>query len=135
LLGVDYGTVRVGLAICDSERIIASPLSIYQRRDATRDGEYFRKLVESEQVVGLVVGLPVHMSGDEGGKAKEARAFGDWLANITGLPVEYWDERYTTIDAENHLRGAGLSRERRKERLDKVAAQILLQAYLDAKRS
>ncbi len=134
LLGVDYGSVRVGLAICDSERIIASPLSIYHRRDAPRDAEYFRKLVESEQVVGLVVGLPVHISGDEGGKAKEARAFGDWLAGITGLPVEYWDERYTTVDADAYLRGAGLSRERRKERLDKVAAQILLQAYLDSTR-
>jgi putative holliday junction resolvase len=132
LLGVDYGSVRVGLAICDSERIIASPLAIYQRRDAARDAEYFRELVRSEQVAGLVVGLPVHMSGDEGGKAKEARVFGDWLAGATGLPVVYWDERYTTVDAEDHLRGAGLSRQKRKERLDKVAAQILLQAYLDA---
>jgi putative Holliday junction resolvase len=132
LLGVDYGSVRVGLAICDSERIIASPLAIYERRDAIRDAEYFRKLVTSEQVIGLIVGLPVHMSGDEGGKAKEARTFGDWLARATGLPVVYWDERFTTKDAESHLRGAGLSRQRRKERLDKVAAQILLQAYLDA---
>src|SRR5262249_13144182 len=114
--------------------IIASPLSIYQRRDAARDAEFFQKLVHSEQVVGLVVGLPVHMSGDEGGKAKEARAFGDWLAGVTALPVTYWDERYTTVDAENYLRDAGLSRQRRKERLDKVAAQILLQAYLDSER-
>jgi putative pre-16S rRNA nuclease len=134
LLGVDFGTVRVGLAICDSERIIASPLSIYNRRDATRDADYFRELVRTEQAVGLVVGLPVHMSGDEGGKAKEARVFGDWLANTTGLPVVYWDERYTTADAESHLRGAGLSRQQRKDRLDKVAAQILLQAYLDSER-
>lgn len=132
LLGVDYGAVRVGLAVCDSERIIASPLTIYHRRDGERDADYFKELVRSEQIVGLVVGLPVHMSGEEGGKAKEARAFGDRLASVTGLPVVYWDERYTTADAESHLRSAGLSLQQRKERLDKVAAQILLQAYLDA---
>ncbi len=74
------------------------------------------------------------MSGDEGGKAKEARAFGDWLARVTGLPVEYWDERYTTADAESTMREAGLSTRERKERLDKVAAQLILQAYLDANR-
>lgn len=133
LLGVDYGTVRVGLAICDPERIIASPLATYERRDAEKDTDYFRKLVIAEVVGGLVVGLPVHMSGDEGGKAAEARAFGNWLATVTGLPVVYWDERYTTVAAEDHLRAAGLSSEKRKERRDRVAAQILLQAYLDAK--
>jgi putative pre-16S rRNA nuclease len=132
LLGVDFGTVRVGLAVCDSERIIASPLAVYERRNQTLDAEYFRKLVESEQVGGLVIGLPVHMSGDEGAKAKEARAFGDWLAQVTKLPVVYWDERFTTKTAESHLRDAGLTHQRRKERRDKVAAQILLQAYIEA---
>ena len=132
LLGVDFGTVRVGLAVCDAGRIIASPLAVYQRRDQAKDADYFRKLVEVEQVGGLVVGLPVHMSGDEGGKAKEARAFGNWLATTTGLPVVYWDERFTTKTAESYLREAGLTRQRRKDCRDKVAAQILLQAYIDA---
>ncbi len=132
LLGVDFGTVRVGLAVCDAERIIASPLTVYERRNPALDAEYFRKLVQAEQIVGLVVGLPVHMSGDEGEKAKEARAFGDWLAEVTKLPVVYWDERFTTKAAESHLREAGLTHQRRKERRDKVAAQIVLQAYLDA---
>jgi putative Holliday junction resolvase len=133
LLGVDYGTVRVGLAVCDSERLIASPLAIYKRRDPAADAAYFCGLVKSEEIAGLVVGLPVHMSGDEGGKAKEARAFGDWLAQATGLPVAYWDERYTTADAESHLFDAGLTKKKRQARLDKVAAQIILQAYLEAK--
>lgn len=132
LLGVDYGAVRVGLAVCDSEHIIASPLAIYTRRDEATDEAYFKKLVASEQIGGLVVGLPVHMSGDEGQKAREARAFGVWLARITGLPVVYWDERYTTREAETHLWNAGLTHKQRKERRDKVAAQLLLQAYLDA---
>ncbi len=132
LLGVDYGTVRVGLAVCDSERIIASPLAVYQRRDQTQDADYFRKLAETEQIGGLVVGLPVHMSGDEGEKAKEARAFGNWLAQLTNLPVVFWDERFTTKTAESYLRDAGLTHQRRRERRDKVAAQILLQAYMEA---
>ncbi|MCX7701764.1 MAG: Holliday junction resolvase RuvX [Gemmataceae bacterium] len=134
LLGVDYGQVRVGLAICDSEQRIASPLTIYKRRDPATDADFFRQLATREEVSGIVVGLPVHMSGDEGGKAKEARAFGEWLAQITGLPVAYWDERFSTLTAEEHLRQAGLSYQRRRERLDKVAAQIILQSYLDAQR-
>jgi putative Holliday junction resolvase len=132
LLGVDFGTVRVGLAITDEMRIIASPLATYQRRDEGRDAEFFRQLVEREEVGGLVVGLPVHMSGDEGGKATEARKYGTWLAQIIGVPVAYWDERFTTVEAEAHLRSAGLSHQRRKARRDRVAAQILLQSYLEA---
>lgn len=134
VLGVDFGTVRVGLAITDSERIISSPFAVYRRVDTEKDATYFRQLVKSEEVVNLVVGLPVHMSGDEGQKAKEARAFGTWLAEVTGLPVEYWDERYTTVDANEYMSNAGLSPKQRHERRDKVAAQILLQAYLDSKR-
>jgi len=132
LLGVDFGTVRVGLAVCDSERIIASPLATHQRKDPEKDAAFFRALVQAEDVGGLVVGLPLHMSGDEGGKAAEARAFGNWLADVTSLSVVFWDERYTTAVAEDSMRAAGLSYEKRKSRLDRVAAQILLQSYLDA---
>ena len=132
LLGVDFGTVRVGLAITDEMRIIASPLATYERRNEAEDAAFFRQLVEREEVGRLVVGLPLHMSGDEGGKATEARQFGSWLAEATGLPVSYWDERFTTVDAEAHLRSAGHSSQRRKERRDRVAAQILLQSYLEA---
>jgi putative holliday junction resolvase len=132
LLGVDFGTVRVGLAVCDIDRRIASPLATYQRRDAGQDARYFTALMKTESVRGLVVGLPVHMSGDEGAKAAEARAFGNWLAELTGLPVVYWDERYTSQEAKQYLRGANLSHRQRKERIDRVAAQILLQSYLDA---
>lgn len=134
LLGVDYGQVRIGLAICDSEQIIASPLSVYRRRDAGADAEFFRQLVVQEDVSGLVVGLPLHMSGDESGKAREARAFGEWLSQVTSLPVDYWDERFTTLEADEYLRGAGMSSAKRRQRVDKVAAQIMLQAYLEAHR-
>lgn len=80
----------------------------------------------------VVVGLPVHLDGREGAKAAEARTFGRWLAEVTGLPVVFWDERFTTVEAEAALWEAGLTHARRKERRDRVAAQILLQGYLDA---
>jgi putative Holliday junction resolvase len=132
LLGVDYGTVRVGLAVSDPGRRIASPLATYPRRAAEADARFFRDLVEREEVAGLVVGLPIHLDGREGQKAAEARAFGGWLAGAVGLPVVFWDERFTTAEAETYLQGAGLTSKRRKARRDRVAAQILLQAYLDA---
>jgi putative Holliday junction resolvase len=132
LLGVDYGTVRIGLAVSDPDRIIASPLATYTRQETESDARYFLELVESESIVGLVVGLPVHLSGREGQKAAEARAFGDWLAKLTGLPLVFYDERFTTVQAESALWEAGLTHKRRKDRRDRVAAQMLLQAYLNA---
>lgn len=132
LLGVDYGKVRVGLAISDAECRIASPLATYERRGMEPDERYFRDLVEQEDVGKLVVGLPVHLDGTEGQKAVEARAFGAWLAKTTGLPVIYWDERFSTVQAESALWEAGLTHKRRKARRDRVAAQMVLQAYLDA---
>jgi putative holliday junction resolvase len=132
LLGVDTGSVRVGLAVSDPDRKIAFPLATYTRRGRDQDAAYFRGLVGEEQVGGLVVGLPVHTDGREGTKAAEARAFGAWLGEVTGLPVVFWDERFTTVEAESALWQAGLTHKKRKERRDRVAAQMLLQAYLDA---
>jgi len=132
LLGVDYGTVRVGLAVSDPDRIIASPLATYTRRDLEVDASYFRDLTQRESIIGLVVGLPVHLSGREGQKAAEARAFGKWLVDVTKLPLVYYDERFTTVQAESALWEAGLTHKRRKDRRDRVAAQMLLQVYLNA---
>jgi putative Holliday junction resolvase len=132
LLGVDYGQARIGLALSDAERYIASPLATYSRRGAARDGAYFQALVKQEEVVEVVIGLPVHLDGREGQLAAAARAFGKWLAETTGRPVVFWDERFTTAEAEAALRSAGLTDKRRKARRDRVAAQILLQSYLDA---
>jgi len=132
LLGVDYGRVRVGLALSDPERRLASPLTTYERRDKTQDARYFKELVAEHEIAALVVGLPVHLDGNEGQAAAEARAFGKWLAEITGLRCVFWDERFTTVEAESALWDAGLTHKKRKARRDRVAAQILLQAYLDA---
>lgn len=132
LLGVDYGSVRVGLAVSDADRTIASPLANYRRGNREQDAVYFRALVAEEDVKQLVVGLPVHLSGREGEKAVEARAFGKWLAEVTRLPVVFWDERFSTVEAEQFLLAAKLTSKRRNARRDQVAAQILLQSYLEA---
>lgn len=132
LLGVDFGSIRVGLAISDPQRIIASPLETYTRTGDAADGPYFARLVTAERVVGLVVGLPLHTGGEEGIKAKEARQYGAWLADATRLPVVFWDERCTTAAAEDALRAAGLSHRKRRDRRDRVAAQLILQSFVDA---
>ena len=132
LLGVDYGHVRIGLAVSDPDRKIAFPLTTYTRRSRAQDAQYFQQLVAEQALAELVVGLPIHLDGREGEKAHEARAFGNWLVEVTGLAVIFWDERFTTAEAEQSLLSAGLTSKRRKARRDRVAAQILLQSYLDA---
>lgn len=132
LLGVDYGTVRIGLAISDADRIIASPLEVRERQDPDRDAAYFKALAEREHVAGLVVGLPLHTTGREGEKAEEARAFGAWLGGVTGLPVVFADERFSTAFAESALWAAGLTHKKRKARRDAVAAQVMLHAFIEA---
>jgi putative Holliday junction resolvase len=132
VLGVDYGSVRVGLAVSDVDRKIASPHVTHEPRSRNQDVSFFKEQVEQEEITLIVVGLPVHADGREGEKAKEARDFGQWLAGVTALPVVFWDERFTTVLAEGHLLQAGLTRKRRRDRRDRVAAQILLQSYLDA---
>jgi putative pre-16S rRNA nuclease len=129
---VDFGDVRIGLAISDPDRKIAFPLATYTRQGRERDAAYFRDVIKEETVAALVVGLPVHLNGSEGQKATAARAFGAWLTEATGLAATFWDERFTTVEAESALWAAGLTHKQRKVRRDKVAAQILLQAYLDA---
>ena len=132
ILGIDPGKVRIGLAISDAERRLASPLAIYARRDDEQDAKFFKQLVEQEEVGALVIGLPVHTTGREGVQAEAARLFGAKLKAWTMLPVLFWDERFTTRFAESELWSAGLTHKRRKERRDKVAAQMLLQTYLEA---
>ncbi|TMQ35209.1 MAG: Holliday junction resolvase RuvX [Planctomycetota bacterium] len=132
LLAVDHGTVRIGLAISDPERKFAFPLATYIRRNRQADASFFQELVSGEEVGQILLGLPVHVSGHEGQKAQEARRFGKWLGATTGLPVIFWDERFTTVEAEQALLSAGLTKKRRQARRDRVAAQILLQSYLDA---
>jgi putative holliday junction resolvase len=132
IAGIDYGTVRIGIATADLAVGIAGPYETYSRRSERLDAEYFRRLASEERIGRFVVGLPVHLSGGESQKSTEARAFGHWLQQATGVSVEYFDERYTSAEAESLLLDAGLTKKRRKERLDQLAAQIMLTAYLEA---
>lgn len=132
LLGIDTGTVRVGLAVSDPDRILASPLDTYTRQNPDADAEYFQRIVKTEQIVGLVVGLPISLNDTEGPKAKEARDYAEWLTQITGLPVAFADERFTSSIAEDALIAGGVKRDKRKGKRDRIAAVLILQGYLDS---
>lgn len=132
IAGIDYGRTRLGIAITDPQRRLASPYENYLRRTKEQDAARFRRLVAEEGVTLFVVGLPVHLDGRESLQSIEARKFGAWLAEVTGVPVEFFDERFTTVEAESHLLAAGLTRKRRKARRDMLAAQIMLATFLES---
>ena len=130
---MDYGTVRIGVAISDpgpADRQSAGELHPPHRRRSTPSTS--RELAADEEIALWVVGLPVHLDGRESEKSREARRFGQWLGEATGVPVEFFDERFTTSEAEQLLSAAGLTSKRRKKRLDMLAAQIMLSAYLQS---
>jgi putative Holliday junction resolvase len=132
IAGIDYGTVRIGIALADTDVRIATPLTNYTRRTPELDADYFRKLAADEGLLRFVVGLPVHLHGGESQKSTEARSFGTWLAKSTGLPVDFFDERFTTAEADELLGAAKLTKIQRQARRDQLAAQIMLTAYLEA---
>jgi putative holliday junction resolvase len=131
VIGIDYGTKRVGVAISDQYQKIASPLHNYQRHSRLADEHFYRSAAREYEAVGLVVGLPVHMSGDESQKSGEARKYAAWLSKVTKLPVGFQDERYSSVQAEALMMQANLSPQQRHARIDMMAAQILLQEFMD----
>ncbi len=133
LLGLDFGTKRLGIAVSTPDQTISSPLENYARSTPNLDLKHLRELASEYRIAGLVVGLPVHMSGEEGGVARSAREFGMGLAEELALPIRFWDERFTSARAEEILQAASLTKKQRKARRDKLAAQLLLQSFLDAK--
>jgi putative holliday junction resolvase len=132
ILGVDFGTVRIGLAVSDVDQKISSPLEVYHRQPSARMASYFRDLLAAERAVGFVVGLPIHTSGQASEKSRQATDFAIWLHDTTRVPVVLYDERFTTALARELLGQSNLSGKKRKERLDKIAAHVLLGAYLEA---
>ena len=127
ILGIDYGSKRVGLAISDGLGLTAQPLEVVSRSTAV---ERILQLVSDHDVETVVVGLPTGLSGGEGVSATEARALGAQLAS-EDLDVEYIDERFTSRIAEDVLLESGMKRRDRRDTVDKVAAAIILQGYLD----
>jgi len=131
ILGIDYGKKRLGLALSDEEETLASPLSVYQRRDLDRDLAFIAHLVDEKNVGRVVVGLPRNMDGTLGEMAQEVLAFVETLKKKTDLPIDTFDERLSTAEAERVLIQADLSRKRRKTLRDSLAAVLILQGYLE----
>lgn len=129
-LGVDYGSKRVGLALSDPLGLTAHPLSVVPRSSAVDE---VRNLVKEHDIGTIVVGLPNRLSGGEGASASEARKLADELGTSTGAHVVLMDERFTSRMAEGKLVETGMKRRKRRETVDKVAAAIILQDYLDRK--
>ena len=131
LAGVDYGTVRIGIAICDPSQTWAGPLDTYTRRTEPLDKVYFQKIADRENVVGWVLGLPIHCDGNESLKSTEVRDFAEWLYHFTSVPVRFFDERFTSALANRMLAPADLSRTKKKKTIDRVAAHLILEGYLE----
>ncbi len=132
-LAIDYGGRRTGLAICDAQETIASPLAVLQgQKDLVAQ---IARIVASEGVGGIVLGLPLNMDDSEGPQAKLVRAFAQKLGAALPLPIHFQDERLSSFAASEKLDVAEYSRSRKKERLDAVAAAEILQAFLERTKS
>lgn len=130
-LGIDHGESRIGLSISDELACLAHPYQTLQR-DAQVLHEISR-IVERERIGGIVIGLPKNMDGTLGQSAAKAKAFGDELARaLPAAKIIFWDERLTTVEAQRALQAAGKNTRQSKKVIDQVAAQILLQSYLDS---
>lgn len=130
LLGLDIGERRVGVALGDSQSRIATPLQVLQA-PLSADVEPLRSLVEEYSVSRIVVGLPLTLAGEEGPQAKVVRAEVEALARLLPVEIDYIDERYTSSQAERHMSESGVPPKKRRNRVDMIAAAILLQTYLD----
>lgn len=135
ILGVDHGERRIGLAISDILGIVAQPLGILNVTSLTEAVELIRKATQENAVERIVVGLPLNMDGSEGAQAKAARQFASLLQDELSVPVDMQDERLSTARAERAMLGADMTRAKRERRRDKMAAQFILQAYLDRRKA
>ena len=135
LMGVDYGTVRIGLAVSDREQSLASPIAMFRSRSDEHDRGEYRKLIDKWEPVALVVGLPLHVSGDESKMSARARQHAAWLHATFKLPCTVADERFTSQEAEASLYEMDATNAQRKGRIDGIAATYMLQGYLDRQRA
>ena len=134
ILGIDLGKARTGVAICDRGELLASPLTVVQEHNRERLVERLTALARENRAELLAVGLPRNMDGTEGESAQNAREIGALLEAATGLPVEFVDERGATITAHGYLNETNIRGKRRKAVVDAVAATVILQNHLDARR-
>jgi putative Holliday junction resolvase len=131
ILALDVGQARIGMAASDPSETLATPRGVIARRSAAQALDAIARAVTEAQAELVVVGLPFNLDGSMGPQAHSVQAFAERLRRRIGRPVEYWDERLSTVAAEEALRAAGVRPERRRGRVDAVAAAIILQEYLD----
>jgi putative Holliday junction resolvase len=130
-MGLDLGTKTIGVAVSDRLLSCATPLHTIRRVKFSKDAEALLQIIENREIGAVILGLPRNMDGSEGPRCQSTRAFARNLANLTNLPIGYWDERLSTVAAERALLEADTSRKRRAEVIDTVAAGYILQGALD----
>jgi putative Holliday junction resolvase len=135
VLALDLGKRRIGLALSDELGITAQGLDTLERTNIREDLERLTRLIEERGVTLILMGHPLHMSGREGRQAEYTREFAERLKKASGRPLEFWDERLTTVEAGRVLRASGISIEKRARAVDRLAAVILLGSYLDSRRA
>ncbi len=138
IMGLDFGTKTVGVAISDPLLITAQGKEIIRRDKPSKLRQTLARieeLVQSEEVSEIVLGYPKNMNNTEGDRVEATKEFKDMLERRTGLPVTFWDERLTTVAADKYMMDAGIRRENRKDYVDEIAAVFILQGYLDSKKA
>lgn len=134
IMGLDYGDVRIGVALSDITHLIASGLETYTRKTNKLDIAHLAQIIAENDVNLVVFGLPLNMDGSEGIRVVKTKSFAEKLKAECNVMVDFFDERLSSVDAEEILLNAGLRRDKRKDVIDKVAATLILQGYLDKKR-
>jgi putative Holliday junction resolvase len=134
-MGLDVGDKRIGVALSDESALIASPRETLERRGNRKDIAHLLELARREEVSGILVGMPLMLDGSTGPQADKVSRFVEALRAATSIPITTWDERLSTVGAERAMIEADVSRAKRRGAVDRVAAALILQSYLDAKRA
>ncbi len=130
-MGIDYGDKRIGIALTDPMCIISSPYEVFKNLGLSQSLSHIDKLIKEFDVDEVVMGLPLNMDGSEGERALIHKEIGQKIADFSGVTVHYIDERLTSAEAEEFLISSGVRREKRKELIDKISAQIILQTFMN----
>ena len=133
IMALDVGNKTIGMAISDALLLTAQARPTLRRKDPQSDIEYIRRLAVENEVHQVVVGQPLHMDGRESPQSQKIARFAEQLQQTLDLPIVFWDERLTSFEAEQHLEQLGLNWRQRREQVDKIAAMIILQNYLDSR--
>jgi putative holliday junction resolvase len=135
IMGLDVGDRRIGVAVSDELGLIAQPVLTLVRTNRRQDMKSIQRLIRKYHCAAIVVGNPLYMSGEQSPQAEKAQAFAETLRKETGISVDLWDERLTTTEAHRHLHAAGRAGSEHKQVVDQVAAVLILESYLAAKRA